>query len=76
MRLRVLEGSFNNMKGGRGNNVEVDLVQENYVGNIKELMEFSGMENTDSIPTTWHLHNQQMTNCRITAVTCAFGYYS
>jgi hypothetical protein len=28
MKLRVLEGSFVNVKGGKGNNVESDLLQE------------------------------------------------
>lgn len=37
-RLRVLEGSFVNVRGGRGNNVEADLVQEHSIRNQKDLI--------------------------------------
>ena len=33
MTLRVLEGSFVNVKGGKGNNVESDLLHEHAVRN-------------------------------------------
>ncbi len=45
--LRVLESSFINMKGGAGNNVESDLVQEHSVRNRKDLIRNLGANKTD-----------------------------
>jgi hypothetical protein len=42
MKLRVLEGSFVNVKGGKGNNVESDLHQEHAVRNQKILIKQLG----------------------------------
>lgn len=45
--MRVLEGSFINMSGGRGNNVEADLVQEHSVRNQKDLIRKLGSNKTE-----------------------------
>jgi hypothetical protein len=42
MKLHVLEGSFVNVKGGKGNNVESDLLQEHAVRNQKILIKQLG----------------------------------
>jgi hypothetical protein len=46
MKLRVLEGSFVNVKGGKGNNVESDLHQEHVVRNQKILIKQLGAKYT------------------------------
>ena len=46
-RVRVLEGAFTNLRGGRGNNIESDLVQENSVRNQKDLIRALGANKTD-----------------------------
>ena len=38
LKVRVLEGAFINTKGGKGNNKEADLVQENSIRNKKDLI--------------------------------------
>ncbi len=47
MRLRVLEGSFVNVKGGKGRNVEADLVQEHSVRNRKDLIRSLGANKSE-----------------------------
>ena len=47
MRLRVLEGAFVNIKGGKGNNVEADLVQEHSVRNRKDLIRNLGANKSE-----------------------------
>lgn len=42
MKLRVLEGSFVNVRGGKGRNVESDLLQEHAVRNQKVLIKQLG----------------------------------
>ena len=46
MRLRVLDTTFVNVKGGVGNNVEADLVQEHSVRNRKDLIRNLGANKT------------------------------
>ena len=46
-KIRVLEGSFTNCRGGIGNNVESDLVQEYSVCNQKQLIESLGANKTE-----------------------------
>ena len=46
-KLRILEGSFINYHGGRGNNVESDLVQEQSVKNAKNLVRQLGANKTE-----------------------------
>ena len=46
MKLRVLEGSFVNVKGGKGNNVESDLLQEHAVRHQKTLIRQLGANKT------------------------------
>lgn len=45
--LRILDGSFVNMRGGQGHNVEADLVQEFSVRNRKELVRHLGANKTE-----------------------------
>jgi len=47
MRLRILEGAFVNAKGGVGQNVEADLVQEHSVRNQKDCIRMLGANKTD-----------------------------
>ena len=47
-KLRVLEGAFVNLRGGIGENMEADLVQENAVRNQKDLIRALGANKTDS----------------------------
>ena len=50
MQTRILEGAFVNKKGGKGNNVEADLVQEHSVRNRKDLVRGLGAnKNTKAI---------------------------
>lgn len=46
-RMRVLEGSFVNIYGGKGQNVESDLVQEHSVCNQKSLIKTLGANKTE-----------------------------
>jgi hypothetical protein len=46
-RVRVREGSFVNVRGGKGNNVEADLVQEHSVRNRKDLIRHLGANKTE-----------------------------
>ncbi|VDI22228.1 Hypothetical predicted protein [Mytilus galloprovincialis] len=46
--LRILEGSFVNLRGGVGNNVEADLVQEHSVRNQKDLIRGLGANKTEN----------------------------
>jgi hypothetical protein len=46
-KLRVLEGSFVNTRGGKGNCVESDLVQEHSVCNRKDLIKTLGANKTE-----------------------------
>lgn len=46
-KMRVLEGSYCNMRGGTGNNVEQDLVQEHSVRNAKTLIKQLGANKTE-----------------------------
>lgn len=46
-RLRVLEGAFTNLRGGLGNNMESDLVQENSVRNQKDMIRALGANKTE-----------------------------
>lgn len=46
-RIRVLEGSYVNIWGGHGNNVECDLVQENSVCNQKALIKALGANKSE-----------------------------
>ena len=47
-RLRVLEGSFVNLRGGANNNMEADLMQENSVRVVKNLIKQLGANKTTS----------------------------
>ncbi|XP_076080521.1 uncharacterized protein LOC143051506 [Mytilus galloprovincialis] len=47
-KLRVLEGSMVNLRGGQGNNIEADLVQEHSVRNQKELIRGLGANKTET----------------------------
>lgn len=48
MRLRILESTFiNSSKGGKGNNVEADLVQEHSVRNRKDLIRNLGANKSE-----------------------------
>ena len=47
VRMRILEGCFLNIKGGKGRNVEADLVQEHSVRNRKDLIRQLGANKTD-----------------------------
>jgi hypothetical protein len=47
-RIRVLEGSFVNVRGGLGKNVESDLVQEHSVCNQKSLIKTLGANKTET----------------------------
>ena len=47
-RLRVLEGSFVNLRGGANNNMESDLMQENTVRTMKHLIRQLGANKTQS----------------------------
>jgi hypothetical protein len=47
-RLRVLEGSFVNVRGGNGQNVESDLVQEHSVCNQKALIKLLGANKSET----------------------------
>lgn len=47
MRRRVLEGSFVNVRGGVGNNVEADLAQEHSVRNRKDMIRQLGSNKTN-----------------------------
>jgi hypothetical protein len=46
-RIKVLEGSYVNVWGGRGKNVECDLVQEHSVCNQKALMKTLGANRSE-----------------------------
>lgn len=46
-RTRVLEGSFVNIRGGKGNNVESDLIQEHSVCNQKSLIKSLGANKSE-----------------------------
>ncbi|KAK3093110.1 hypothetical protein FSP39_011171 [Pinctada imbricata] len=46
-RIRILEGFFVNRKGGHGNDVEADLVQEHSVRHQKELIRALGANKSD-----------------------------
>lgn len=46
-RMRVLEGAFLSLRGGLGQNIECDLVQENSVRNQKDLIKALGPNKTD-----------------------------
>ncbi|KAK3096699.1 hypothetical protein FSP39_002515 [Pinctada imbricata] len=46
-RIRILEGFFVNRKGGHGNNVEADLMQEHSVRHQKELIRALGANKSD-----------------------------
>ena len=48
MRLRLLEGSFVNRKGGTGNNVETDLAMEHAIRNKKDLIRSLGANKTEA----------------------------
>ncbi|CAC5375610.1 unnamed protein product [Mytilus coruscus] len=47
-KLRVLEGSMVNLRGGQGNNIEADLVQEHSVRNQKELIRGLGANKSET----------------------------
>lgn len=47
-RIRVLEGSYVNIKGGRGKNVESDLTQEHSVCNQKALIKSLGANKSEN----------------------------
>lgn len=47
MRLRILEGSFVNHRGGVGNNIEADLAQEHSVRNRKDLIRQLGVNKSE-----------------------------
>ena len=46
-KIRILEGSFINTKGGIGNNIEADLVQEHSVRDQKVLIKGLGANKSD-----------------------------
>ncbi|KAL4236166.1 hypothetical protein ACF0H5_004552 [Mactra antiquata] len=46
-KMRVLEGVFVNLRGGLGQNIECDLVQENSVRNQKDLIRALGANKTN-----------------------------
>lgn len=48
MRLRLLEGSFTNKHGGKGRNVETDLVMEHSIRNKKDLIRSLGANKRDA----------------------------
>jgi hypothetical protein len=47
MQIRVLEGSFVNINGGLGNNIEADLLQEHSVRNRKDLIRMLGSNKSE-----------------------------
>ena len=66
MRSRILEGAFINIKGGNGNNIEADLVQEHSVCNRKELVRALGANKTEEA-----IHRVTMAADHVDAVTHA-----
>ena len=46
-RIRVLEGSYVNLRGGKGSNVEADLVQEHHIRYQKDLIKGLGANKTE-----------------------------
>jgi hypothetical protein len=60
--LRLLEGSFGNVKGGAGNNAEIDLVMEWHIRNTKDDIRRLGGNKTEKAIVRATLASDKLTN--------------